>query len=85
MATRQQSASSDRIKRPRLQVVTTEPVVKKIEQLAAQRGSSVSSTAAWILEQYFLGDSGEKPPQPERTDYTEMMRVIKAMKESGLL
>ena len=87
VATRQQSASSDRIKRPRIQVVTTEPVVEQIEALAKQRGMSVSATAAWILERYFdqPDTTGETVAKPDRTDYTEMMRVIKAMKDSGLL
>ncbi len=53
MATRQQSASSTRVKRPRLQVVVSEPIVAQIEELAKERGASVSATCSWILEKYF--------------------------------
>ena len=54
MAVRQESAAgTGRIKRPRLQIVVSEPTVAKVEALAKERGMSVSATCAWILDRHF--------------------------------
>lgn len=71
MAVRQESAAgTGRIKRPRLQIVVSEPIVEKVEALAKERGTSVSATCAWILERHF--EQAPSPsPRGKFTDYYE--------------
>ena len=97
MAVRQQSASTTRVKKPRIQVVVSEPLNDKLEALAKEKGDSVSATARWILERYFENPSSRpaegtyelKKAKPELTDDAEkvmkFVELMKLAKESGLL
>lgn len=95
MAVRQESAAgTGRIKRPRIQVVISEPINDQIEALAKERGESVSATARWILERHFENPSSRPTgnyvlKKEERTDDAEkMMKLVQMMKmakEAGII
>ena len=89
MAVRQESASgTGRVKRPRIQVVISEPINDQIEALAKERGESVSATARWILERHF--DKAEAITQRVETDsdpekFTKLLKMMQLAKEAGVL
>lgn len=96
MAVRQGSASNPtRVKRPRLQVVVSERTNTEVEALAKERGTSVSATAAWIIDEYFrlnpvqTGDPTPAPPAAEEWkmdgEMMKMVKVLKAAKEAGVI
>ena len=94
MAVRQESAASTgRVKRPRIQVVISEPTNDKIEALAKERGESVSATARWIIERHFENPSsrpeGEHTLQKDETGEAEkmmkLMQMMKLAKEAGVI
>ena len=46
----------------------SEPVVEKIEELAKERGMSVSATCSWILEKYFDNKQEEDLDKREKAN-----------------
>jgi len=68
LATRQASATTGRIKKPRLQVCISEPLCEQVSALAAERGSSVSATCAWIIERHFEANPVEYRSERDRLD-----------------
>ena len=84
------------MKRPRLQVVVSEPLVEKIEALGKERGSSVSATCAWIIERYFDENPSSRPAEgtyelkkgeqkSDDADYAKYMTLFRAAKDSGII
>ena len=102
VAVRQESAAgTGRIKRPRLQIVVSEPTVEKVEALAKERGMSVSATCAWILERHFeqkeamaTGQAPISDATPQQVfravqgnddSYQKFVKVLQLAKEAGVL
>lgn len=83
VATRQQSASTTRIKRPRLQVVVSEPIVAQIEELAKERGTSVSATCSWILEKYFEANPIQHQTTRDKQDDEAWLKVPELQNEKN--
>lgn len=74
MAIRQQSASSTRIKRPRIQVVISEEVNSLLEDYAREKGRSISSAAGRIIEDFLFAPQQEN--NIPRTDVADLLRKI---------
>ena len=84
MAVRQESAAgTGRIKRPRLQIVVSEPIVEKVEALAKERGTSVSAACAWILERHFE-EAPSRSPKGKFTDYYEDLMAKKKVETESV-
>ena len=95
MAVRQESAAgTGRVRRPRIQVVISEPTNDKIEALAKERGESVSACARWIIERHFENPSSRPTgdhtlKKEESTDDAEkmlkLMEMMKLAKQAGII
>ena len=82
-------------------MIVSERVVAEIEELSKERGTSVSATCSWIVEQYLYernkqGNPSSRPeegtyelkkgePKPDDTDYAKLMTLFKAAKDSGII
>ncbi len=96
MAVRQESAAgTGRVKRPRIQVVISEPLNDKIEELSKERGESVSATARWILERHFENPSSrpaegtyelkKEEPDNDAAKMVKLLELMKSAKAAGLI
>lgn len=81
MAVRQQSASTTRVKRPRLQVIVSERTVAEVEALAKERGTSVSATASWILDEYFRNNPIQSQTKRDKADDDAWLKSSDLQKE----
>ena len=97
MAVRQESASGNgKLKKPRIQVVLPERLNGQVEELAKQRGESVSATTRWIIERHFENPSSrpegnyelkkeELTEDAEFMKFAKMFKAFKAMNEAGVI
>ena len=89
MAVTDQTPTTSKARRPRLQVIVSERTVAEVQALAEKRGTSVSACAAWIIDEYFRLNpvqTGESPKEsPEDGEMMKMLKLMKLAKESGLL
>ncbi|QNI58943.1 ribbon-helix-helix / copG family protein [Synechococcus sp. BIOS-U3-1] len=80
MAVRQKSASTSNIKKPRIQVVLREEICQLLEEHADERGQSVSSFAARIIEDYFdEGMSRQTSGGSSAQDVANLLRMVASL------
>lgn len=93
MAVRQKSDSkTGTIKKPRIQVVVSEPLLAKLEAFAAEEGWSVSKSSEFIIRQFFetrgaMDSAGAKhlAPVDEPGQHQKLLQLIELGKAAGLL
>lgn len=83
MATRQQSRTSTRVRKPRIQCVLSEPLCAQLEELAKERGTSVSACCAWIVEQHFQRHPIEYQTARDKADDQAWANSPDLQKEKG--
>lgn len=93
MAVRQKSELTGKPRKPRIQTVVSEELLEKLEADAQKRGISMSRLTEEILRAHYEGRSVRPGPDMEGDgdagstdgDMVKVMKMIKAMKEAGLL
>ena len=93
MAVRQKSDSKTGvIKKPRVQVVMSEPLLVKLEAFAAEEGWSVSKSSEFIIRQFFemrgaLNSRGAQPltPAEDPAKHDKLLKLIELGKAAGIL
>jgi len=93
MAVRQKSELTGKPRKPRIQTVVSEELLEKLETDAQKRGISMSRLTEEILRAHYEGRSARPGPDMEGDgdagstdgDMVKVMKMIKAMKEAGLL
>ena len=95
MAVRQKSELTGKPRKPRIQTVVSEELLQKLEADAEKRGISMSRLTEEILRAHYEDRSVRPGPDMEMEgdgdagstdgDMVKVMKMIKAMKEAGLL
>ena len=93
MAVRQKSELTGKPRKPRIQTVVSEELLEKLEADAEKRGISMSRLTEEILRAHYEDRSVRPGPDLESNDdpgstdgdMMKVFRMIKQMKEAGLL